>query len=132
MYLERSGYTGNDALNAGQQTISGGRVAILLIGSNGLALDPQSRLVITAMSPWSSRSKSACTDPEPFDAARRVRFVGSLWGTMLSRPATSLRDGGHSLWSLTRRTDQQHEKRRRATTRRREGDEAKVVQALTE
>ena len=36
-------------MNVGQQTISGGRVAILLIGSNGLTLDPQHRLVITAM-----------------------------------------------------------------------------------
>jgi len=35
-------------LNVGQQTISG-RLAILLIGSNGLALDPQGRLIITAM-----------------------------------------------------------------------------------
>src|SRR5205823_8618742 len=49
VFMEKSGYTGTDALNAGQQTVSGGRVAILLIGSNGLALDPQGRLVITAM-----------------------------------------------------------------------------------
>lgn len=48
VFLEKSGYTGNDALNVGQQTISG-RLAVLLIGSNGLALDPQKRLVITAM-----------------------------------------------------------------------------------
>jgi gluconolactonase len=49
VFLENSGYTGKDNLNVGQQTITGGRVAILLIGSNGLALDPQGRLVITAM-----------------------------------------------------------------------------------
>ncbi len=48
VYLERSGFTGRDNLNVGQQTISG-RLAILLIGSNGLALDPQGRLIITAM-----------------------------------------------------------------------------------
>jgi gluconolactonase len=48
VYLERSGYTGRDNLNVGQQTIAG-RLAILLIGSNGLALDPQGRLIITAM-----------------------------------------------------------------------------------
>jgi gluconolactonase len=47
--LEKSGYTGMDILNVGQQTISGGRVAILLIGSNGLTLDPQGRLVVAAM-----------------------------------------------------------------------------------
>jgi gluconolactonase len=49
VFLEKSGYTGKDVLNVGQQTITGGRVAILLIGSNGLTLDPQGRLVITAM-----------------------------------------------------------------------------------
>ncbi len=48
VFLERSGYTGNDVKNVGDQTISG-RLAILLIGSNGLALDPQGRLIITAM-----------------------------------------------------------------------------------
>ncbi|MEI9814885.1 MAG: SMP-30/gluconolactonase/LRE family protein [Acidobacteriota bacterium] len=48
VFLERSGFTGSSNLNAGQQTIAG-RLAILLIGSNGLALDPQGRLIITAM-----------------------------------------------------------------------------------
>lgn len=49
VFLERAGFTGTDNLNVGQQTISGGRVAIVLIGSNGLALDQDGRLVITAM-----------------------------------------------------------------------------------
>jgi gluconolactonase len=48
VFLERSGFTGSSNLNAGQQTIAG-RLAILLIGSNGLALDPQGRLIVTAM-----------------------------------------------------------------------------------
>jgi gluconolactonase len=48
VFLEKSGYTGNDVNNVGAQTISG-RLAILLIGSNGLALDPRGRLIITAM-----------------------------------------------------------------------------------
>jgi gluconolactonase len=48
VYLERSGYTGNDVLNVGQQTVAG-RLAILLIGSNGLTLDSQGRLIVTAM-----------------------------------------------------------------------------------
>ena len=48
VYLESSGYTGRDTNNVGAQTVAG-RVAILLIGSNGLALDPQGRLVVTAM-----------------------------------------------------------------------------------
>ncbi len=48
VYLEKSGFTGESTLNAGQQTISG-RLAILLVGSNGLALDPERRLIITAM-----------------------------------------------------------------------------------
>ncbi len=49
VFLENAGYTGKDNLNVGQQTISGGRVAILLIGPNGLTLDAQGRLVICAM-----------------------------------------------------------------------------------
>lgn len=49
VFLERSGFTGPDNLDVGQQTISGGRVAIVLIGSNGLALDQDGRLVVTAM-----------------------------------------------------------------------------------
>jgi gluconolactonase len=48
VFLEKSGFTGTDNSRAGAQTIAG-RVAILLIGSNGLALDPQGRLVVTAM-----------------------------------------------------------------------------------
>jgi hypothetical protein len=39
VFLEKSGYTGNDVTHAGAQTVAG-RLAILLIGSNGLALDP--------------------------------------------------------------------------------------------
>jgi gluconolactonase len=48
VFLENSGFTGRDASNVGAQTVAG-RVAILLIGSNGLALDPEGRLVVTAM-----------------------------------------------------------------------------------
>ncbi len=48
-FSNAQGFTGTDNLNVGQQTISGGRVAIILIGSNGLALDQDGRLVITAM-----------------------------------------------------------------------------------
>src|SRR5262245_26321229 len=48
VFLETSGFTGNDNSRVGAQTVAG-RVAILLIGSNGLALDPQGRLVVTAM-----------------------------------------------------------------------------------
>ena len=48
VFLERSGYTGRDTSAVGAQTVAG-RVPILLIGSNGLALDPQNRLVVTAM-----------------------------------------------------------------------------------
>ena len=48
VFLERSGYTGRDVSSVGAQTVAG-RVPILLIGSNGLALDPQRRLVVTAM-----------------------------------------------------------------------------------
>ena len=48
VFLENSGYTGNDRMRVGAQTVAG-RVAILLIGSNGLALDPSGRLIVTAM-----------------------------------------------------------------------------------
>jgi gluconolactonase len=48
VFLEKSGFTGTDNSRVGAQTIAG-RVAILLIGSNGLALDPQGRVVVTAM-----------------------------------------------------------------------------------
>ena len=48
VFLEKSGFTGTDNSRVGAQTVAG-RVAILLIGSNGLALDPQQRLVVTAM-----------------------------------------------------------------------------------
>ena len=48
VFFEKSGYTGDDVLNAGAQSTSG-RVAVILIGSNGLTLDPQGRLVIAAM-----------------------------------------------------------------------------------
>jgi gluconolactonase len=48
VFLEKSGFTGTDNTKVGAQTVSG-RVGIVLIGSNGLALDPQGRLVVTAM-----------------------------------------------------------------------------------
>ena len=48
VFLEKSGYTGDDVLNAGAQSTSG-RLAVILIGSNGLTLDPQGRVVIAAM-----------------------------------------------------------------------------------
>jgi gluconolactonase len=48
VFLEKSGYTGDDILNAGAQSTSG-RLAVILIGSNGLTLDPDGRLVIAAM-----------------------------------------------------------------------------------
>ena len=49
VFLRNSGYTGNDRNNVGAQTITGGGVAIVLIGSNGLTLDSEGRLIITAM-----------------------------------------------------------------------------------
>jgi gluconolactonase len=49
IFLDKAGYTGKDNLNVGQQTVAGGRIAILLIGPNALTLDAQQRLVICAM-----------------------------------------------------------------------------------
>jgi gluconolactonase len=48
VFLEKSGFTGTDTSKVGAQTVAG-RVPILLIGSNGIALDPQGRVVVTAM-----------------------------------------------------------------------------------
>jgi gluconolactonase len=48
VFLENAGYTGKDTLNVGQQTRRG-RSAVILIGPNGLTLDPQGRLIICAM-----------------------------------------------------------------------------------
>jgi gluconolactonase len=48
VFLDKSGFTGTDASNAGFQS-NNGRLAVLLLGSNGLTLDPQGRLVIAAM-----------------------------------------------------------------------------------
>jgi len=48
VYLEKSGYTGNDVNNVGGQ-YSNGRLQLLLIGSNGLTIDREGRLIIAAM-----------------------------------------------------------------------------------
>jgi gluconolactonase len=48
VFMEEAGYTGDDILNAGAQSMSGRR-HVLLIGPNGLTLDPQGRLLIAAM-----------------------------------------------------------------------------------
>lgn len=45
VFLENSGYTGTDISNVGAQSTSG-RLAVIVLGSNGLALDPQGRVVI--------------------------------------------------------------------------------------
>jgi gluconolactonase len=50
VFLEKSGYTGSNPLNAGGQVNSGarGRLAVIALGSNGLTLDPQGRIVIAS------------------------------------------------------------------------------------
>jgi len=47
VYLERSGYSGDDITHAGFQTRRG-RMAVLLIGPNGLSLDAEGRLIYLA------------------------------------------------------------------------------------
>ncbi len=47
VFLERSGYSGDDITHAGYQTRRG-RMAVLLIGPNGLSLDAQGRLIYLA------------------------------------------------------------------------------------
>jgi gluconolactonase len=48
VFLEKSGYTGNDLNNVGGQ-YTNGRLHLLLIGSNGLTLDRDGRLIIAGM-----------------------------------------------------------------------------------
>jgi len=48
VFLEKSGYTGNDLNNVGGQ-YTNGRLHLLLIGSNGLTIDRQGRLIIAGM-----------------------------------------------------------------------------------
>ena len=48
VFLEKSGYTGTDVNNVGGQ-YTNGRLHLLLIGSNGLTLDRQGRLIIAGM-----------------------------------------------------------------------------------
>lgn len=45
VFLEKSGFTGTDSSNAGAQSMSG-RLTTIVLGSNGLALDPQGRVVM--------------------------------------------------------------------------------------
>jgi gluconolactonase len=45
VFLEKSGFTGTDNTNVGSQSTSG-RLAVIALGSNGLTLDPEGRLVI--------------------------------------------------------------------------------------
>jgi gluconolactonase len=47
VFLERSGYSGDDITHAGYQTRRG-RMAVLLIGPNGLSLDAEGRLIYLA------------------------------------------------------------------------------------
>ena len=47
VFLERSGYSGDDITHAGYQTRRG-RMAVLLIGPNGLSLDSEGRLIYCA------------------------------------------------------------------------------------
>jgi gluconolactonase len=103
VFLEKSGFTGRDNLNVGQQTIAG-RLAILLIGSNGLALDPQGRLIITAMADRTlvrlEKDGSRTTLADRYDGKRFsgpndvvVKSNGSIYFT---DSVNGLRGGGDS------------------------------------
>jgi gluconolactonase len=48
VFLEKSGFTGADASNAGMQ-VTLGRLTVIFLGASGLALDPQGRVVIAAL-----------------------------------------------------------------------------------
>jgi gluconolactonase len=47
MFLQRSGFTGTDTSNAGVE-LNNGRLQVILLGSNGLTLDRQGRVVFCA------------------------------------------------------------------------------------
>jgi gluconolactonase len=47
VFLEKAGYTGDDLMGAGTQTLRG-RMHVLLIGPNGITLDSQGRVVFCA------------------------------------------------------------------------------------
>jgi gluconolactonase len=49
VYLDKSGFTGSDATGVGGEQTNVTRGTIYLIGSNGVTLDPQGRVVMTAM-----------------------------------------------------------------------------------
>ena len=48
VFLEKSGFSGTDTSNVGVE-VNNGRFQVIVIGSNGLTLDPQGRLVAAAM-----------------------------------------------------------------------------------
>lgn len=48
VFLAKSGFTGTDASQVGAQ-LDNGRLTVILIGSNGLTVDPQGRLLVVAM-----------------------------------------------------------------------------------
>lgn len=98
MFLQRSGYTPNDMMNAGAQTVIGG-VAILVIGSNGLTLDPQGRFV-------DRRDDGSCRRAiAKIDGAISTRRRAGAEGEL--RPGTEVRilsdqGRGSSFWAATK------------------------------
>lgn len=48
VFLEKSGFTGTDASNAGMQ-VTLGRLTVVFLGASGLALDPQGRVVLAGL-----------------------------------------------------------------------------------
>ena len=48
VFMAKSGFTGTDPSQAGAQ-LDNGRLTVILIGSNGLTVDPQGRLLVVAM-----------------------------------------------------------------------------------
>jgi gluconolactonase len=73
VFLDKSGFTGTDVNSVGGQ-YTNGRLHLLLIGSNGLTLDPQGRLIIAAMTDRSitrlEKSGSRTTLADTYDGKR--------------------------------------------------------------
>ncbi|MDX1562920.1 MAG: SMP-30/gluconolactonase/LRE family protein [Gammaproteobacteria bacterium] len=96
VYLDRAGYSGDDLTSAGYQTRRG-RMAVLLIGPNGLSLDAEGRLIYLAtpdrrvmrLEPdgtrtviadrWQGRRFNGPNDLA-IDSEGRIYLTDSVWG----------------------------------------------------
>ena len=98
VFLDDAGYSGNDINNAGFQAMRG-RMRVILIGPNGLTLDPQGRAAWCAMRSWAARSATLTwLSRAPRPRAWPPRWPGNTAATphrtkLSARPRTRRRQG---------------------------------------